>query len=184
MYHNEQPVATYPSYLHHDLKRKKKSKKQEVNLVKPNPYWTNNCINSGKNVSLAIFPLLGTLFLTSGPLHSQKRKGSFRLPRRDKRKDWKTNPCCLNSKIITYWSHLFFPEVPDETDTVRHLLCRAPVFFKSCSENICVLFKSRTKFLMPNFLISRKKIKGTHAFPSYCHVWRIRVPQFTQHVQP
>lgn len=126
---------------------------------------------SVKIAPLAFFPLLGTGF-DQRSLIFTKMKGSDDLEGHGEiRKDWKTNPCCLNPKIITYWSHLFFPEVPDGTDTVRPLLWRAPVFLKSCSENICVLFKSRIKFLMPIFKFPGINIKGSHAFPPYCHLF-------------
>lgn len=107
-------------------------------------------------------PLLGTLTCPAATQVPRKEKDRVvRLPWQGR---WE-RASRLNPEIVTDSSPLFFPDAPDDTDTVRHLPCRAPVFLKSCSESICVLFKSRIKFLMPFFKFPGRNIKGSHAFP-------------------
>lgn len=52
----------------------------------------------------------------------------------------------------------------DDIDIVRRFFWRVLVFFKSCLENICVLFKFRIKFLMLIFKFLGRNKKGVMFF--------------------
>lgn len=142
-------------------------KQEGINLIKQNPRWTNHSINvSGKKCPRP-FSLYGEDCFDQWSLTLPKRKGSSHLDRHGEMmeglQDYLMPPEFHNNHILISsalpwgaWWHRH--NVAPSVESIRCFF-----FFKSCSKNICVLFKSRIKLLMPVFQPPGRKEKGRHA---------------------